>query len=82
MATTTKIEITKTWQQISDSDCTIQAKNTTILFDIAVSATEPTDAWIEMRLVEPVNIAYETPVWCRINEHQLSDKSETINIIK
>lgn len=81
MGTTTQLTITKTWQKISDSDCTVQSVYSAEQFQFANNATIPTTtASLLIRINEPVNLAYKSPIWCKLPDS--ATKNELINVIK
>ena len=81
--TTTQILITGEWQQISDSDCTVQSVKAGTLYSVSIGIDAPTtDAIIKIRLDEPTTFAYKSPVWLRLNAKGGASMSSTINIIK
>lgn len=81
MATTTQLTINKIWQKISDTDCTVQAVYSAEPFQFATGLLPPLDnAALLIRINEPINFAYQSPIWCRLPESAL--KTELINIIK
>ncbi len=81
MATTTQLTITKTWQKISDSDCTVQSVYSYEQFKFASGLTAPADgAGLLIQINEPVNFSYKAPIWCRLINP--SATTAVINIIK
>lgn len=81
MGTTTQLTITKTWQKISDGDCTVQSVYSAEQFQFANSDTEPTtSASLLIRINEPANFGYQSPIWCKLPS--TANKDELINVIK
>ena len=84
MADTTKVSMSKDWVKISDGDCTVQA-NSNEQFQFAISAATPTpttDAGLFLRISEPVTLAYQTAVWCRLPASYVRNDTIAISIIK
>lgn len=82
MTITVKQLITSEWQQVSDGDCTIQSEAPNSVYEIAVTAEPPTDAFIFMELSEATTFAYKTPVWLRLRAKGTASLERAVNIIK
>lgn len=81
MAVTTQVTISKTWTKISDGDCTVQSTSNNELMQIAINATTPVNAYIQLSLAEPTTFAYKTAVWARLTNSS-TKTTETLNVIK
>ncbi len=82
MVATTELSITKDWLKVSDTDCTLQYTGTGVYFDVAVTTTTPSTASLSLSLLEPITLAYKTPVWCRISQGSNMPSSVNATIIK
>ena len=82
MAITAQQVITGNWIKVSDGDCTMQSEASGILFDIAVSPTEPVQGSLFVSLDQPTTFAYKTAVWVRLNAKGGISMQCIINIIK
>lgn len=73
MASTTRKNITASWQKISDGDCTVQSLVHDTQFYISVGATTPKgEEYIILKLTEATTFAYSSPVWCRVADASAS----------
>ena len=82
MATTTKVTITRTWQQLHTESCVVQSLHSAEQFQFAGSVASPTnDAGLLVRINEPTEINLKGAVWCRLPTGSRTD-TEVITIIK
>ena len=79
---TTQIAVSSDWQQVSDSDCTIQSLKKDIRYDFAVGVSQPDAAFLSDTMDTPTTFAYKEPVWLRLADKGPVGKQEIINIIK
>ena len=82
MATTTRVTITKAWQQLHTDTCVVQAVNSAETFQFAGSVASPTnDAGLLVRITEATEINLKGAVWCRLPLANRTD-TEVITVIK
>lgn len=80
--TTSQLAVTSSWQQVSESDCTLQSNVYGTKYHVAVGTETPTDAALFLNLDEPTTFSYKEPVWVRLSAKGPSGMQRVLNIIK
>lgn len=82
MATTTKVTITRTWQQLHTESCVVQSLRSIEPFQFAGSVASPTnDTGLLVRINDPTEINLKGAVWCRLPASSHTD-TEVVIVIK
>lgn len=82
MAQTLQETITSAWKQVSTGDCTIQSETASTMYEVAVGDVEPIAGSLLVKLDEPANFAYKSPVWLRLHAKGSAGQQRVVNVIK
>ena len=79
-ATTQRLTINQTWQQVATGNVTLIGCNTAASYHIHVGADKPTDnsAFFTNKLVGGKDFNYNTPVWVKLNVKNDIDEVDLI----
>lgn len=79
-ATTQRLTINQTWQQVATGNVTLIGCNTAASYHIHVGADKPTDnsAFVTDKLAGGKDFNYNTPVWVKLNVNNDIDEADLI----
>lgn len=79
-ATTQRLTIKQTWQQVATGNATLIGCNTAASYHIHVGADKPTDnsAFVTDKLTGGKDFNYNTPVWVKLNVNNDIDEADLI----
>lgn len=79
-ATTQRLTINQTWQQVATGNVTLIGCNTAANYHINIGADKPTDksAFVTDKLGEPTGYNYNAPVWVKLDVNNQIDEADLI----
>lgn len=79
-ATTQRLTINQTWQQVGTGNVTLIGCNTAANYHINIGADKPTDksAFVTDKLSEPTAYNYGVPVWVKLDVNNQIDEADLI----